>query len=76
MDGKKGVPPDAAYVASRFALNGFFNVMRQELRKSGIYIGMIYPSRIGNLNCPRVTPKDSSKVMARAVVKMMEQRKK
>ena len=30
MDGKKGVPPDAAYVAAKFARNGFFQVLRQE----------------------------------------------
>ena len=35
MDGKKGVPPDAAYAATKFALNGFQQVLRQELRGSG-----------------------------------------
>ena len=81
MDGKKGVPPDAAYVASKFALNGFFQVMRQEVRESGVHIGMLFPSRIDtpmieNLDCPRVTPKASPKVMAKAIVKMVERKKK
>ena len=31
---------------------------------------------IENLDCPRVTPKASPKVMARAIVKMLERKKK
>lgn len=71
MDGKKGVPPDAAYVATKFALNGFFQVMRQELRREGIHVGMIFPSRtdtpqIAHVACPKITPKASPDKMANA----------
>lgn len=81
MDGKKGVPPDAAYVATKFALNGFFQVMRQELRGSGIHIGMIFPSRtdtpqIAHVECPGITPKASPEQMANAVIKCIVKRKK
>ena len=81
MDGKKGVPPDGAYVASKFALNGFFQVMRQEVRKSGVHIGMLFPSRIDtpmieNLDCPKITPKASPKIMANAIIYMLEHKKK
>ena len=81
MDGKKGVPPDAAYVASKFALNGFFQVMRQEVRNSGIHVGMLFPSRtdtpqLAHVDCPKVTPKVSPAVMGNAVVRMLEHRKK
>ena len=81
MDGKKGVPPDAAYVASKFAMNGFFQVMRQEVRSEGIHVGMLFPSRtdtpqIANLDCPWSTPKASPAQMGKAVVHMLEHRKK
>ena len=53
MDGKKGVPPDAAYVGAKFAMNGFFQVLRQELRGSGVHVGIIYPSRSPTLTARR-----------------------
>ena len=72
MDGKKGVPPDAAYVASKFALNGFLQVLRQELRGTGVHIGAVFPSRtdtpqIAHVACPPVTPKADPGVVAKAV---------
>ena len=72
MDGKKGVPPDAAYVASKFALNGFLQVLRQELRGTGVHIGAVFPSRtdtpqIAHVACPAVTPKADPAVVAKAV---------
>ena len=81
MDGKKGVPPDAAYVATKFALNGFFQVMRQELRREGIHVGMIFPSRtdtpqIAHVACPKITPKASPEKMANAVVKCIVRNKR
>ncbi len=74
MDGKKGVPPDAAYVAAKFAMNGFFQVMRQELRGSGIGVTVIYPSRmdtpqIRHVDCPGITPKGDPDLVGKAVVK-------
>lgn len=81
MDGKKGVPPDAAYVASKFAMNGFFQVLRQELRGSGVHIGLIFPARIDtpmidNVECPKITPKFSPDKVAEAVVKSAVKKKK
>lgn len=72
MDGKKGVPPDAAYVAAKFALNGFLQVLRQELRGTGVHIGAVFPSRtdtpqIAHVACPAVTPKADPAVVAKAV---------
>ncbi len=81
MDGKKGVPPDAAYVAAKFAMNGFFQVLRQELRDSGIHVAIIYPSRmdtpqIAHVDCPGITPKGDPDMVARAVVKAVVKKKK
>jgi NADP-dependent 3-hydroxy acid dehydrogenase YdfG len=81
MDGKKGVPPDAAYVAAKFAMNGFFQVLRQELRGTGIHVATIFPSRmdtpqIAHVDCPRITPKGDPELVARAVVRAVLKRKK
>lgn len=81
MDGKKGVPPDAAYVAAKFAMNGFFQVLRQELRGTGVHIATIYPSRmdtpqIRHVDCPKITPKGNPDLVARAVVKAVVKKKR
>ncbi len=81
MDGKKGVPPDAAYVGSKFAMNGFFQVLRQELRGSGVHVGIIYPSRmdtpqIAHVDCPKLTPKGDPDMVAKAVVRSVVKKKK
>lgn len=80
MDGKKGVPPDAAYVAAKFAMNGFFQVMRQELRGTGVNVSVIYPSRmdtpqIQHVDCPGITPKGDPDLVGKAVVKAVVKNK-
>ena len=81
MDGKKGVPPDAAYCSAKFAMNGFFQVLRQELRGTGVHAAIIYPSRmdtpqIAHVDCPKITPKGDPDMVARAVVKAVTHKKK
>ena len=81
MDGKKGVPPDAAYVGAKFAMNGFLQVLRQELRGSGVHVGMIFPARIDtpmidNVDCPKITPKFEPDTVAKAVIKAYLKKKK
>ncbi len=80
MDGKKGVPPDAAYVSAKFAMNGFFQVMRQELRGTGVNVSVIYPSRmdtpqIQHIDCPGITPKGNPDMVGKAVVKAVVKKK-
>ncbi len=80
MDGKKGVPPDAAYVSAKFAMNGFFQVMRQELRGTGVNVSVIYPSRmdtpqIKHIDCPGITPKGNPDMVGKAVVKAVVKKK-
>ncbi len=81
MDGKKGVPPDAAYVGSKFAMNGFFQVLRQEVKDQGIHVGIICPARVDtrmieNVDCPKITPKFSPDKVAEAVIKCVLKKKK
>ncbi|ABZ95149.1 Short chain dehydrogenase [Leptospira biflexa serovar Patoc strain 'Patoc 1 (Ames)'] len=44
--GKIGSPLRSAYSASKFALVGFFHVLRAEEEKSGIFVTMVYPGFI------------------------------
>jgi len=44
IQGRIGVPYHTAYVASKHALQGFFDSLRCELRGSGVHILMVYPS--------------------------------
>jgi short-subunit dehydrogenase len=46
VDGKKGLPPDTAYAASKFALVGFMDVLRQELHGTDVHACTILPGRV------------------------------
>ena len=81
MDGKKGCPPDAAYVATKFALNGFLQVLRQELAGSGIHVGAVFPShtdtpQIAHVACPPIAHKLSPEKVAQGVIKCVLGRKR
>ena len=74
MDGKKGIPPDAPYVAAKFALTGLAEVMRQELRGSGIAVTTVLPGRvdtpmIADLQVPWISAKIPPEAVARAIVR-------
>ncbi len=62
MDAKKGIPLDAPYVAAKYALSGFGEVLRQELGPAGIAVTTLYPGRVDtpmieNLAVPRISAK-------------------
>jgi short-subunit dehydrogenase len=44
IGGKLAVPGNSSYIASKFALNGFFDALRMELAQAGVSITVIYPS--------------------------------
>jgi short-subunit dehydrogenase len=46
IDGKKGLPLDAPYAASKFAMVGFGDVLRQELRPQGVEVSTILFGRV------------------------------
>jgi short-subunit dehydrogenase len=81
VDGKKGLPPDAAYAASKYALTGFMDVLRQELRGTGVYASTIFPERvdtpmIGNLELPMMSRRVPPSTVARAAVRAVQQRRR
>lgn len=46
VDGKKGLPLDTPYASAKFALVGFGDVMRQELRRHGVQVSTVLPGRV------------------------------
>lgn len=44
IGGKLAVPGNSPYVASKFAINGFYDSLRMELTQAGVSITVIYPS--------------------------------
>lgn len=80
MDGKKGIPPDAPYVAAKFALSGFGDVLRQELCGTGVDVSVVFPGRvdtpmIADLEVPWISAKIPPEAVARAVVRAIRRRR-
>ncbi len=74
MDAKKGLPPDAPYVAAKCALSGFGDVLRQELRGTGLRSTLVFPGRVdtpmlAGLRVPAVSAKASPEALAQAVLR-------
>lgn len=77
MDAKTPLSLDAPYVAAKSALSGFADVLRQELRGSGIRVTVIYPGRVdtpmvGDLKVPSISAKISPNAVARAIAGAVE----
>ncbi len=80
VDGKKGLPCDAPYVAAKFAVTGFMDSMRQDLRGSGVALTTILPGRvdtpmIGTLSVPWVSRKISPERVAAVVERSLDSAK-
>jgi hypothetical protein len=80
VDGRKGLPQDAAYVSSKWAVTGFTDVLRQELHGTGVCATAILPGRvdtpmIATLRVPWVSRKISSDRVAAAIVSAIRKRK-
>lgn len=77
VDGKKGLPLDGPYVAAKAALTGYMDVLRQELRGTGVRASTVLPGRvdtpmIAHLRVPLISAKISDVRVARAVVRAVE----
>lgn len=74
MDAKKGIPPDAPYVAAKFALAGFGDVLRQELHGTGVHATVVFPGRVDtplieNLKVPWISAKIPPEAVARSIIR-------
>jgi NAD(P)-dependent dehydrogenase (short-subunit alcohol dehydrogenase family) len=79
VDGKKGLPPDTAYVASKFALVGFMDVLRQELHGTGVHACTICPARVdtpmvAGIRFPLGSRSITSARVARSIVRAIRRR--
>jgi len=73
LEGKKGVPLEAAYTAAKHALSGFAGVARQELASRRVTVTNIYPGRvdtalIDRLHVPAIQAKMPADRVAQAVL--------
>jgi len=80
MDAKKGLPLDAPYVAAKAAMSGFCEVLRQELRGSGIFVTTVFPARvdtpmIDHLKVPWISAKIPPEAVSRAILRGIQRRK-
>ena len=74
LDAKKGIIGDAPYVAAKSALDGFGDILRQELREEGINVTSVYPARVDtpmieHLKVPWVSPKISCGKVVKAMIR-------
>jgi len=74
LDAKKGIVGDAPYVAAKYALDGFADVLRQEVKSNGIAVSTVYPGRVDtpmiqDLKVPWISAKISVTKVANAVAK-------
>ena len=79
MDGKIGMPKDAPYAAAKFAMTGFAEVLRQELKGRGIYVSNVLPGRVDtpmiqNLKVPWISAKIPPEAAARSILHAIEKR--
>jgi NADP-dependent 3-hydroxy acid dehydrogenase YdfG len=80
VDAKKPVPPDIPYVAAKFALSGFGDLLRQELYGSGIDVTVVFPGRVDTplidyLTVPAISAKITAEAVANSVVNGILQRR-
>lgn len=80
LDAKKGIIGDSPYVASKSALDGFGDVLRQELYGYRIRVTSVYPARVDtpmieNINVPRISRKISPFQVGKAIVKGVKRNK-
>ncbi|MBI3031316.1 MAG: SDR family oxidoreductase [Candidatus Rokubacteria bacterium] len=78
VSGRRGVPLRSAYNATKFALVGLSESLRQELRGTGVHVSIVYPivtkpefpaAAITKAESPRHGPVQTADQVARAIVR-------
>lgn len=85
--GKRAVPYNAAYCASKYALHGFADALRLEARASGVHVGVVCPARTDTAFFNRMTystqqtsrrsvPTSSPDRVARAILRCVDRKRR
>jgi short-subunit dehydrogenase len=74
LDAKKGVIGDAPYVSAKAALDGFGDVLRQEMKPFSINVTSVYPGRVDtpmieNIEVPQISRKIAPEKVVKAIIK-------
>jgi short-subunit dehydrogenase len=79
MSGKSATPFNAIYSATKFGLNGFSGSLRIELEGTGVHVGVVCPSFVGEtgmwadggLRAPAIMREVTPEQVVRAVISVM-----
>ena len=80
LDSKKGIVGDGPYVIAKCALHGFGDILRQEVKKTGIKVLTVYPGRVDtpmieDLKVPLISAKISSEKVVKDMLKGIRRNK-
>jgi short-subunit dehydrogenase len=80
LDAKKGIIGDGPYVSEKAALDGFGDVLRQEMKNYNIKITSIFPGRVDtpmieNIKVPWISRKIPPEKVAKAIVRGIKKNK-
>jgi short-subunit dehydrogenase len=80
LDSKKGIIGDGPYVAAKSALDGFGDVLRQELKADGIHVTSLFPGRVDTpmikcIKVPWISPKIQPEKVVRTLIKGLKRNK-
>lgn len=79
VDGKKAIRTDAPYAATKFAVAGFGEALRQDLYGSGVDVSIIFPGRvatplIAGMKIPWISRPIPPEAVATAIVRAIRRR--
>lgn len=79
VDGKKAIRTDAPYAATKFAIAGFGEALRQDLHGTGVDVSLIFPGRvatplIAGLKIPWISRPIAPEAVAAAIVRAIRRR--
>jgi len=80
LDAIKGIVGDGPYVAAKSALSGLAEVLRQEVKSTGITVTSVYPGRVDtpmieDIKVPWISPKISADKVVKAIIKGIKKNK-
>jgi short-subunit dehydrogenase len=80
LNAKKGIVGDGPYVSAKAALDGFADVLRQEMKPFNIKVTSIFPGRVNtpmidSIEVPAISKKMSPEKVAKAILRAIKRNK-